>query len=166
MHGEYAHLVAHHDLALGRGMGEDEVLRCTDGDRVKLTSGGVFHDGRVPDGHVMVDESGRMISDDLLEERRAMSGEGFVFVRVMVDSRKGQLAEPVVVESRGWVEPDSRDNWHERVADEVAKALAGPLADGNRDAHELRRLTRRATGRLVARGTGRKPTLVPVVEVR
>lgn len=166
VHGEYAHLVAHHDLALGRGMGEDEVLRCTDGDRVKLTSGGVFHDGRVPDGHVMVDESGRMISDDLLEERRAMSGEGFVFVRVMVDSRKGQLAEPVVVESRGWVEPDSRDNWHERVADEVAKALAGPLADGNRDAHELRRLTRRATGRLVARGTGRKPTLVPVVEVR
>ena len=166
VHGEYAHLVAHHDLALGRGMGVDEVLRCTDGDRVKLTDEGVFHDSRVPDGHVMVDESGRVVSDDLLEERRAMSGEGFVFVRVLVDSRKGRLAEPVVVESRGWVEPDKREDWHEQVADAVTKALVGPLADGNCDAHELGRLTRRATGRLVSRGTGRKPTLVPVVQVR
>jgi len=52
------------------------------------------------------------------------------------------------------------------VVAEVTDALAGPLADGNRDAHELGRLARRATGRLVSRRTGRKPTLVPVVEVR
>ena len=71
-----------------------------------------------------------------------------------------------MVESRGWVEPGDRDDWHGRVATEVAEALAGPLADGTRDATELGRLTRRATGRLVSRETGRKPTLVPVVEVR
>ena len=166
VHGEYAHLVAHHDLALSRGMGERRVLRCTDGDRVKLTGEGVTHAGRVPDGHVMVDESGRPVSDDLLEERRAMSGEGFVFVRVLVEGRKGRLAEPPVVESRGWVEPNEREDWHGQVVAEVAEALAGPLAEGNRDPHELGRLTRRATGRLVSRRTGRKPTLVPVVEVR
>ena len=166
VHGEYAHLVAHHDLALSRGMGERRVLRCTDGDRVKLTGEGVTHAGRMPDGHVMVDESGRPVSDDLLEERRAMSGEGFVFVRVLVEGRKGRLAEPPVVESRGWVEPNEREDWHGQVVAEVAEALAGPLAEGNRDPHELGRLTRRATGRLVSRRTGRKPTLVPVVEVR
>ncbi|SVD32185.1 uncharacterized protein METZ01_LOCUS385039, partial [marine metagenome] len=166
VHGEYAHLVAHHDLALGRGMGDHRVLRCTDGDRVKLTGDGVAHAGRVPDGHVMVYESGRPVSDHLLEERRAMSGEGFVFVRVLVDGRRGRLAEPPVVDSRGWVEPGDRGDWHGRVATEVAEALAGPLADGTRDTKELGRLTRRATGRLVSRQTGRKPALVPVVEVR
>ena len=166
VHGEYAHLVAHHDLALSRGMVERRVLRCTDGDRVKLTGEGVTHAGRVPDGHVMVDESGRPVSDDLLEERRAMSGEGFVFVRVLVEGRKGRLAEPPVVESRGWVEPNEREDWHGQVVVEVTEALAGPLAEGNRDPHELSRVTRRATGRLVSRRTGRKPTLVPVVEVR
>lgn len=166
VHGEYSHLVAHHELALGRGMDEDRVLRCTDGDRVKLTGEGVAHAGRVPDGYVMVDEAGRPVSVDLLEERRAISGEGFVLVRVLVDGRKGRLAEPPMVESRGWVEPAVREDWHGQVVTEVTEALAGPLADGNRDAHELSRLTRRATGRLVSRKTGRKPTLVPVVEIR
>ena len=109
VHGEYAHLVAHHDLALGRGMPESQVMRCTDGDRVSLKDAGLVRAGRVSDGHVMVDESGRPVSDDLLEERRAMSGEGFVFVRVLVDARKGRLVEPPVVESRGWVEPDDRE---------------------------------------------------------
>ena len=120
----------------------------------------------MPDGYVMVDEAGRPVSVDLLEERRAISGEGFVLVRVLVDGRKGRLAEPPMVESRGWVEPAAREDWHGQVVAEVTEALAGPLADGSRDAHELSRLTRRATGRLVSRKTGRKPTLVPVVEVR
>ena len=95
-----------------------------------------------------------------------MSGEGFVFVRVLVAGRKGRLAAPRVVASRGWVEPDEREDWHGQVVAEVTEALAGPLAEGNRDPHELGRVTRRATGRLVSRRTGRKPTLVPVVEVR
>ena len=166
VHGEYSHLVAHHELALSRGMDEDRVLRCTDGDRVKLTGEGVAHAGRVPDGYVMVDEAGRPVSVDLLEERRTISGEGFVLIRVLVDGRKGRLAEPPMVESRGWVEPAVREDWHGQVVSEVTEALAGPLADGNRDAHELSRLTRRATGQLVSRKTGRKPTLVPIVEVR
>jgi len=115
---------------------------------------------------VMVDESGRPVSEDLLDERRAMSGEGFVFVRVVVDGRKGRLDGRPVVESRGWVEPDERGDWHAEVADEVSGALEGPLSDGERGEAELARVTRRATGRLVARRTGRRPTLVPVVEVR
>ncbi len=166
VHGEYAHLVAHEDLALGRGMEADRVLRCTDGDRVKLAGAGVAHAGRVPDGYVMVDESGRPVSEALLDERRAVSGEGFVFVRVVVDGRKARLDGRPVVESRGWVEPGERDDWHAEVADEVAGALAGPVSDGERGEAELVRLTRRATGRLVSRRTGRRPTLVPVVEVR
>mgnify|MGYP001205636817 CR=1 FL=1 len=166
VHGEYAHLVAHEDLARGRGMGVDQVLRCTDGDRVKLTSAGVAHVDRVPDVYVMVDESGRRVSEDLLQERRAVSGEGFVFVRVVVDKRGGCLDGRPIVESRGWMEPDERDAWHVEVADEVAQALAGVVADGECSEAELARLTRRATGRLVSRRTGRRPTLVPVVEVR
>jgi mRNA degradation ribonuclease J1/J2 len=38
--------------------------------------------------------------------------------------------------------------------------------DGQRDPKELARQVRRATGRLVSRRTGRRPALVPTVEVR
>ena len=166
VHGEYSHLVAHHELALGRGMRADRVLRCTDGDRVRLDDDGLRHLGRVSDRYVMVDEAGRPVSDDLVEERRGLSGEGFVVVRVVVDGRKGRLAEPPFVETRGWVDPSERDEWCTAVSEVVAKALSSAVADGERDTKELSRLARRATGRLVSKRTGRRPALVPVVEVR
>ena len=166
VHGEYAHLVAHHDLALGRGMAPDRILRCTDGDSVSLTDDGLVHAGRVSDEYVMVDESGRRVSEDLVEERRAMSGEGFVFIRVVVDGRKGRLVGEPVVESRGWVEPAERQDWHDEVASAVADSVRSAVDDGQMDPKELARQVRRATGRLVSRRTGRRPALVPTVEVR
>ena len=47
-----------------------------------------------------------------------------------------------------------------------ALAVASAVGDGQREPRELERLTRRATGRLVSRRTGRRPALVPTVEVR
>jgi mRNA degradation ribonuclease J1/J2 len=106
------------------------------------------------------------VSEDLVEERRAMSGEGFVFIRVVVDGRKGRLVGEPVVESRGWVEPAERQDWHDQVASAVADSVRSAVDDGQRDPKELARQVRRATGRLVSRRTGRRPALVPTVEVR
>ncbi len=166
VHGEYAHLAAHHQLALERGMAPDRVLRCTDGDRVRLDSDGLRHQKRVSDEYVMVDTAGAPVSERLVEERRALAEEGFVVVRVIVDGKRGRLAEQPFVETRGWIEPDEREDWCEAVADEVVRVLAPVLVDGERGVPELARLVRRATGRLVNARTGRRPALVPVVEVR
>ena len=95
-----------------------------------------------------------------------MAGEGFVLVRVVVDGRKGRLVGTPIVESRGWVEPAERQDWHGEVAGAVADAVGSAVGDGQRDPKELTRLARRATGRLVSRRTGRRPALVPTVEVR
>jgi ribonuclease J len=114
----------------------------------------------------MVDESGNPVSDDLVEERRTLAGEGFVVVRVVVDGRKGRLVGEPFVETRGWVEPSEHDSWCREVAEAVSGALKPVVAEGERDSKELARLARRATGRLVSRRTGRRPALVPVVEVR
>lgn len=95
-----------------------------------------------------------------------MSGEGFVFIRVVVDGRKGRLVGEPVVESRGWVEPAERQGWHDEVASAVADSVRSAVDDGQMDPKELARQVRRATGRLVSRRTGRRPALVPTVEVR
>ena len=166
VHGEYAHLAAHHQLALERGMAPGRVLRCTDGDRVRLDSDGLRYQKRVSDEYVMVDTAGAPVSEGLVEERRALAEEGFVVVRVVVDGKRGRLAEQPFVETRGWIEPDEREDWCETVANEVVRVLVPVLVDGERGVRELARLVRRATGRLVNARTGRRPALVPVVEVR
>jgi ribonuclease J len=166
VHGEYAHLVAHHGLALERGMATDRVVRCTDGDQIRLTDHGLEPVGRVSDEYVMVDERGRTLGEDLVDERRALSGEGFVLVRVVVDGKRGRLAEPPFIESRGWVDADERGKWHAEVEAAVRDVVEAALDDGERDPAELARRARRATGKLVSSRTGRRPSLVPVVEVR
>ena len=72
VHGEYAHLVAHQQLALERGMNPDQILRCTDGDRIRLDSDGLTREERVSDQYVMVDAAGAMVSEDLVDERRVL----------------------------------------------------------------------------------------------
>lgn len=166
VHGEYAHLVSHHELALELGMNPDRVLRCVDGDQVRLSDDGLKKVGQVSDQWIMMDERGTALSDELVEERRAVSGQGFVLIRVVVDGKKGVLVEPPFVTSRGWVEPGERDDWSHEVAQEVTAAIVEALEDGERDAHKLGRKARRAAGQLVGQRTGRRPSLVPVVEVR
>ncbi|MDE0928023.1 MAG: ribonuclease J [Acidimicrobiales bacterium] len=166
VHGEYAHLVSHHELALELGMSPDRVLRCVDGDQVQLSETGLKKVGQVSDQWIMMDERGKALSDELVEERRAVSGQGFVLIRVVVDGKKGVLVEPPFVTSRGWVEPGERDDWSHEVAQEVTAAIVEALEDGERDAHKLGRKARRAAGQLVGQRTGRRPSLVPVVEVR
>ena len=46
VHGEYAHLVAHRDLAHNMGMPADRVVFCEDGDQIRLTDDGIEHSVR------------------------------------------------------------------------------------------------------------------------
>jgi mRNA degradation ribonuclease J1/J2 len=84
----------------------------------------------------------------------------------VVDGKRGRLAEPPFVESRGWVDADGRKQWHADVAAVVRDSVEAVLDEGERDPAQLARRVRRATGKLVSSRTGRRPSLVPVVEVR
>jgi len=166
VHGEYTHLVDHYELAIRRGMNEEKVALCTDGDQVLLTDSGLKKIERVSGKEIMIDEQGSRVSEELLQERQKLSGEGFILIRVIVDEEAGVLLEEPVVESRGWVEPSNREEWMTEVSQSVTNAVEAVLAKGERDLSKISRQARRATGQLVSERTGRRPTLIPVVEMR
>ena len=166
VHGEYTHLIDHYELAIKRGMNEEKVVLCTDGDQVLLTDSGLKKIERVSGREIMIDEHGARVSEELLHERQKLSGEGFILIRVVIDKEAGVLLEEPLVESRGWVEPSSREEWMTEVSQSVANAVRGVLAEGERDLNQISRQARRATGQLVSERTGRRPTLIPVVEMR
>tara|TARA_E500000331_G_scaffold358054_1_gene422444 strand:- start:1025 stop:2680 length:1656 start_codon:yes stop_codon:yes gene_type:complete len=166
VHGEYTHLIDHYELAVNRGMTEDKIVLCTDGDQVLLTDHGLEKIERVSGREIMIDEQGSPVSEELLQERQNLSGEGFVLIRVVIDKEIGILLEEPLVESRGWVDPSQREEWANEVSQTVASAVEGLLAEGERDLNQISRQTRRATGQLVSERTGRRPTLIPVVEMR
>ena len=166
VHGEYTHLIDHYELAVNRGMDKDKIALCTDGDQILLTGHGLEKAERVSGKEIMIDKQGSPVSEELLQERQNLSGEGFVLIRVIIDKETGILLEEPLVESRGWVDPSRREEWAKEVSQTVTNAVEGLLAEGERDLNQISRQTRRATGQLVSERTGRRPTLIPIVEMR
>jgi ribonuclease J len=165
VHGEYTHLLGHEEIALGRGMDSSKVLRCVDGDSVRLDEHGLHLEGRVSDEYLMVDVRGVEVSKDLVKERLSLGGEGFILVRVVIDKNKRKLLERPFATTLGWVEIEDKDEYLNEVIQEVVKVLDVAIAEGEFDQKELTRLVRRATGKFVDLTTGRRPMLVPLVEI-
>ncbi|HLI16133.1 MAG TPA: ribonuclease J [Acidimicrobiales bacterium] len=163
VHGEYRHLLAHARLAVEMGVDATEVLVCEDGDAVVLRDGALERDGRVPAGHVYVDGILGDVSQGVLLDRRVLAEEGVVVAVLVVDPRSGELVSGPEVITRGWVHPEEAEALLDEARAAVHKAIAEVVAGGAWDLESLRRVTRRAVGRLVNERTRRRPMIVPVV---
>jgi ribonuclease J len=163
VHGEYAHLVAHRDLAYEMGMPKDRVVFCEDGDQIEITEEGVAHLGSIGGDHIYVDGTVGDLGNAVLGDRRVLGDDGFVTVVVHVDLERGEiLAGPDVV-SRGWVEQPALVAHEIAVADAVEHDLLEALAGKEEDLNKLNQITRRAAGRTVSDRTRRRPMIVPMV---
>ncbi len=163
VHGEYAHLVAHRDLARNMGMPADRVVFCEDGDQIVLGDDGIDHLGSIGGDHLYVDCMVGDLGSTVLAERRTLGDDGFVAVVVHVDMDRGEiLAGPDVI-SRGWVEVPALAGHEAAVADAVENDVLAALGDAEVNLDRLSQIVRRAAGRTVNDRTRRRPMIVPVV---
>ena len=163
VHGEYAHLVAHRELALRMGMPDERVVLCEDGDRIVVSDEGVEHLGSIGGEHLYVDGMVGDLGSTVLAERRTLGDDGFVAVVVHLDMDRGEiLAGPDVI-SRGWVEVPALAGHEAAVADAVEADLLDALQDPDADIERMTQIARRAAGRTVNDRTRRRPMIVPVV---
>ncbi len=104
IHGEYRHLVLHARLAKEMGIPEENVLLAENGDIVAFDAGGAGICGKARTGRIMVD--GKGIGDVgrcILNERRALSEDGFVAVTIGFDEETGVVIYGPEITSRGFV---------------------------------------------------------------
>ncbi|MEM7140961.1 MAG: ribonuclease J [Actinomycetota bacterium] len=163
VHGEYAHLVAHRDLAYEMGMDEDRVVFCEDGDQIEISDAGIEHLGSIGNEEIYVDGTVGDLGNAVLGDRRVLGDDGFVAIVVHVDLDRGEIIAGPDVVSRGWVEQPALVGHEAAVADAVEHDLLDALTDGEDDLLKLSQLTRRAAGRTVNDRTRRRPMIVPVV---
>ena len=163
VHGEYAHLVAHRELAHRMGMPEDRVVLCEDGDQIVVADDGVEHRGSIGGDHLYVDGTVGDLGRTVLSERRILGDDGFVAVVVHVDLERGEILAGPDVTSRGWVELPALAGHEAAVADAVEADVLAALDDPDITTDRLAQVTRRAAGRTVNDRTRRRPMIVPVV---
>jgi len=163
VHGEYAHLVAHQELAHGMGMDNDHVMLCEDGDRIELGDDGLVRLESVGGDHIYVDGTVGDLGSTVLGDRRTLGDDGFVAVLVHVDLERGEiLAGPDVV-SKGWVEQPALGAHETAVADAVERDINEAFDDPEVSLKTLTQRARRAAGRTVNDRTRRRPMIVPVI---
>jgi ribonuclease J len=163
VHGEYRHLLAHTRIAAEMGVPADAILLCEDGDQVELSDAGLAKVGEVPAGYLFVDGIGGGVVDGVLRDRRVLAEEGVVVVVVTVDRHSGEVITGPEVITRGWVHAPEAEALLDDARSAVAQAIKEAAAAGPYDVDSLRRVVRRAAGRLVNERTRRRPMIVPVV---
>lgn len=102
VHGEAAHLRAHARLATATGIPEKNVFILENGESLNVSVRGVTTGENVPSGVVYVD--GLSVGDtsqDVLDERSALSEQGFATVAVAIDKKKQIIAGGVQVQMHG-----------------------------------------------------------------
>ena len=161
VHGEWRHLRANAELAVGTGVPRENVIIAPDGVVVDLVEGRATIVGAVPCGFVYVDGSGvGDVTETSLKDRRILGEEGFISVFVAVDAVEGKVVAGPEIHARGFVEDDSA---FDEVAPALLEALEDALRSGVTDTRQLSQLVRRRLGKWVDATHRRRPMIVPVV---
>jgi len=161
VHGEWRHLRANAEIAIGTGVPRERVVLADDGVVVDLVDGQASIVGAVPCGYVYVDGSSvGDVSETLLKDRRILRDEGFITVIVVVDSASAKVVSGPEIHARGF---SADDSIFDPALPRITEALEKSLADGIGDVHQLQQVVRRTMGKWVNEAHRRRPMIVPVV---
>ncbi len=164
VHGEYRHLRAQADLAVGMGIPKENVFVMMSGDVLELTEDSAKINGKVPCGQVYVDGLGvGDVGNIVLRDRQHLAEEGMIVVVLTLESGTGRvLAGPDIV-SRGFVYV--RDS--ETLMDD-AQAVLNQVVDDLEMRHvtdwnKIKSEIKDSMGDFVWKETKRKPMIIPII---
>lgn len=159
IHGEYRHLVLHARMAEELGIDPDNIFIVDSGQVLEFGPDWARVNGRVAEGHVMVDGLGvGDVGSVVLRDRHLLSQDGFVVVVVAVDSDTGEVVEGPEVITRGFVYARDATTLIDEAVEQVLEALQG---SGRVTAANTKIKERLAT--FFYTRTKRRPMILPVV---
>jgi ribonuclease J len=163
IHGEYRQLARHARIA-SRVSRKTAVVLAENGDVIRFDSTGGRIAGKVPAGRVLIDgtRSGE-VGDEVLRDRRHLSGDGLVVPVVVIGRQSGTLEETPDVITRGFV-LDSRT---EALLKEIPTLLAATLeaagVEERTDPGLIKEKIRVDLQRFFRKRSGLRPLVLPVV---
>jgi ribonuclease J len=163
IHGEYRQLARHARVAARVSRGT-KVLLAENGDVIRFDDEGGRLAGKVPAGRILIDgtRSGE-VGDEVLRDRRHLSGDGLVVPVVTIGKQSGGLEETPDVITRGFV-LDART---EALLKEIPSLLAGTLdaasVEERTDPGLIKEKIRVDLQRFFRKRSGLRPLVLPVV---
>ena len=165
VHGEHRHMMAHRRIAVTTGCPPEQVLVCEDGDRVLLEGGVVTRGEPVPTSHVYIDGLLPDVGPAMLRDRRRLGEDGICIAVVTIDTREAERAAESVITQRGVVLGEHVDELLATARRSVDDAIDRLSRAKREDTAAVQREVVQTLGRFWRQETGRRPVILPVVQV-
>jgi ribonuclease J len=163
IHGEYRQLARHARLASRVSPGTKVVL-AENGDLIRVDEGGARVADKVPAGRILIDgtRSGE-VGDEVLRDRRHLSGDGLVVPVVAIGRQSGTVEETPDVITRGFVVDARTEALLKEVPALVAAAIEGASVEERTDPGLIKERIRVDLQRFFRKRSGLRPLVLPVV---
>jgi ribonuclease J len=163
IHGEYRQLARHARVAAKVSRGT-RVLLAENGDVVRFDRDGARIAARTPAGRILVDStrSGE-VGDEVLRDRRHLSGDGLVVPVVAIDRQTGALEETPDVITRGFVLDVRTEALLKEIPALLAAAIEGAGVEERTDPGLIKERIRADLQRFFRKRSGLRPLVLPVV---
>jgi ribonuclease J len=163
IHGEYRQLARHARIA-SRVSRSTRVLLAENGDVIRFDDGGARLAGKVPAGRILIDgtRSGE-VGDEVLRDRRHLSGDGLVVTVVTIGKQSGALEETPDVITRGFVLDARTEALLKEIPALLASTLESASVEERTDPGLIKEKIRVDLQRFFRKRSGLRPLVLPVV---
>ena len=163
IHGEYRQLARHARIA-SRVSRNTTVLLAENGDVIRFDATGGRIAEKVPAGRVLIDgtRSGE-VGDEVLRDRRHLSGDGLVVPVVVIGRQSGTLEETPDVITRGFVVDTRTEALLKEIPTLLAATLEAAGVEERTDPGLIKEKIRVDLQRFFRKRSGLRPLVLPVV---
>jgi ribonuclease J len=163
IHGEYRQLARHARVA-ARVSRATKVLLAENGDVIRFDDEGGRLAGKVPAGRILIDgtRSGE-VGDEVLRDRRHLSGDGLVVPVVTIGKQSGALEETPDVITRGFVLDARTEALLREIPSLLAATLDAASVEERTDPGLIKEKIRVDLQRFFRKRSGLRPMVLPVV---
>ena len=163
IHGEYRQLARHSRVAAQVCPGA-RVILAENGDLIRFDEDGGRIAGRVPAGRILIDgtRSGE-VGDEILRDRRHLSGDGLVVPVVAIGRQSGTLENTPDVITRGFVVDTRTEALLKEIPALLAATLEAASVEERTDPGLIKERIRVDLQRFFRKRSGLRPLVLPVV---
>ena len=163
VHGEYAMIKKHKELAIAVGVPEKNILLSENGAKLELTKSNFRSVGKVPSGAVFIDGFGiGDIVNAVLKDRQNLADDGIVIISIS-QYRNGKFNKQVELVTRGFVYNKDAESLLSETKEIVKAELNSMENEGIKEIGKIKQKLRAKVGEFLNKETDREPIILPII---
>ena len=164
IHGEYAHLKHHRDLAISLGMSPTNIYILENGDVVEIADGTLVKEKKVSSGIVLIDGLGiGDVGNIVLRDRKILSEDGLIIVIVGLEKETGNLKTGPDIISRGFVYVRESEELVTSSKEVIIKSFEKCQEKNIREWSNIKNALRVSLRDYIYSQTKRNPMILPII---